>query len=93
VVQSGFEGVPQDQISTRLVYTNPTVSGLTAALKEMSVSNGATNSTNWHASREQKMEETLDRYIKQLPAPSSRPKEARSDEDEHLTVGLTGSTG
>lgn len=91
-LKSCLVGVPSGDINTRLVYANPTISKLVAALKAMSTSNGTSDETLSTKSREQKMKDTLDEYIKQLPAPSENVKKA-SRRNGPLTVILTGSTG
>jgi hypothetical protein len=91
-LMAALVGVKQEQINTHLVYTNPAVSALTSALKEISVEDGVANGINGSVSWEKKMEETLASFIEQLPVPSKAGKKDKRG-DEPLTVILTGSTG
>jgi hypothetical protein len=83
--------IPQGLISTRIIYTNPTIATLAAALKALS--NGRVVEANEPASadtRDARMLDILQKYLDNLPVSSC--KNARTPQED-LTVILTGSTG
>lgn len=83
--------IPHEKISTRTIYTNPTIATLAAALKAIDISaNGITKGDTLDKSRERKMEVALEKYLRTLPVPSAKKSKHAQD---GLTVLLTGSTG
>jgi hypothetical protein len=96
-LKSALDGVPKDEINARLIYGNPTTRMLAVALKALVVSNGTSNGTNGHTnshiSREKIVEETLNRFLEQLPEKSAEVKRDTDLRGEAMTIILTGSTG
>ena len=87
-LKAALAGISSDEINTRLIYANPTVATLAAALKTMRISDGAQVSS---LTREQIMKTTLEDFLNQLPASSTKPN--LHSASEMMTIMLTGSTG
>ncbi|KAI9046454.1 hypothetical protein LZ554_009203 [Drepanopeziza brunnea f. sp. 'monogermtubi'] len=75
-------GIPHTEINTRLVYSHPTLRALSQALQQGTASRDQDGNELAAKSREQIMEETLNRAIQKLPSVKTAE-----------TVLLTGSTG
>ena len=86
------EGViPPHLISPKIVYSNPTAAKLANALHQLT-GHGAEVSEKLEQQRIKKMEEMLAKYSEDLPKASANGVYVRED-DNKLTVVLTGSTG
>lgn len=84
-LRAAVVGAPENAISSRLIYSNPTVSMLATALKNV-LGNGNDQSPPKHIA----VMHMLEKYLNQLPAPISMEKTKPTG---GLTVILTGSTG
>lgn len=84
-LRAAMIGIPNDTISPRLVYSNPTVSALATALKD-----NLDRRSSGSLTRDVTVMQLLERYLDQLPVAPSAIKRNPSD---GLTVILTGSTG
>lgn len=82
-LEASLEGKYRADNIARLIYGHSTVATLTTALKD--ISGGKTGLSN-----EVAMQQTLERYIKQLP---SKEQHTSTKQDGGLVVVLTGSTG
>lgn len=83
----------QDNISTRVIYTNPTLATLAGVLKSLSQSADATTNGEQSPSiRERRMQDMLQKYVDDLPV-STGPTTHSSHSHRRHTVILTGSTG
>jgi len=96
-LKSALDAVPKDEINARLIYGNPTIRMLAIALKNLCATNGTSNGTNGRTngqiSRERVMEDTLNRFLEQLPEKSADVKGSAHSRGEAMTIILTGSTG
>ncbi|KAH7403880.1 hypothetical protein BKA64DRAFT_462232 [Cadophora sp. MPI-SDFR-AT-0126] len=87
-LKAALTGISSDDINTRLIYANPTVANLAAALKAINNSDGAKTTPQ---TREDVLEATLEESFQQLP--SSKLTTELPKVSDKLTVLLTGSTG
>lgn len=87
-------GIPLENINTRLVYSNPSLSRLASALKTIS-GNDIADAVH-DTSREEEMLRILDQFTSQIPRDEVHtPRELKRHEQStsQLVVLLTGSTG
>lgn len=89
--QHGHGVIPPHLISPKIIYANPTAAKLANALHQMS-GHTAEASEKLEEQRLKKIEDMLNKYSQSLPKASADGVDVKQD-DEKLTVVLTGSTG
>ena len=85
------EVIPPHLISPKIIYSNPTAAKLAKALHQMT-GHTVEGSEGFEQQRIKKMEETLAKYIEDLPKAYTNGVD-NGNRDDKLTVVLTGSTG